>query len=1292
MALKTPHINFSSTPQYLFFLLFLLLPGFLQAQSVEDCNNGLDDDGDGLIDCFDTDCTCTGQCDDFYYTTCNPDCYYLPPCGPVSLATKWVSNAETGTYSPLVAGDLDADGIPEVVTTRVEAADLFILDGATGLIKVQIINPNTVWPGGTAPAIADLDNDGFGEIVIVGDNQRLYCYDHTGALQFVSPGLVGYDYRYRYAVPNIADFNNDGLPEINLGNQVFNGQNGTLLASGGTFFSDGEHPARVAIGYSFASPVAADVLPDNFCFSCPGLEIVAGNQVLSVSFLTGLAFPIVTAPAGYSDGFTSVADFDGDGDLDAIVQGQKNGQNTVYVWDIQTNAILREYQLLNNWSEGASRVNVADLDGDGKLDVSFVSHPWVYALSNDFTPLWINPVNDPSSITCTSVFDFCGDGSSEIVYRSEEKLQILDGATGNVNWEDVCLSFTHIENPLVLDVDNDGKTEILIECGTNGSKFTGTVVAYEAVGTPNISTRPVWNQHGYFNTNINDDLSVPRYQQQHHLVGGGIQLNSFMNQYFNPTFPSPDAILTLLGSPVCDQDSFELTVEICNVGDNIFPVNTPISAYTGNPQTSAATWLGIVASSLEIGMGVCDTLTFRIPRIANDSVFLVLNDDHSTLPPFNLGSDFPVNGIGECGFENNIASFYFDYQPEILFIGQDTAICDQSVLLLNAGGQDLIAWVWADGSTDSTFTANGPGTYAVSSTDICLNTQTDTLMVSLYTATVIDIGPDLSVCPGDSATILVPGFEVYNWDASGILLSCTTCASVTLAPTGPTWVTLEATYDYGCSAKDSLLVTLYETFDYEVDTIICYGSSVVWNGQTIAPDSSRLFQLQTIHGCDSTVLVRVLGTGVGTYNITVDTAVCLGKTLSYLNLEIAPEEEESFLLSASTGCDSTVLVRVAPLDTFYLFETRVICFGETSDVFGTPQNTSGEYIGRFTASNGCDSTQSVYLLVYPQMQLEVDGTLACFGESNASLNASVANGMEPLSYQWDFTSDPSPQLNNLPAGNYALTVTDGNDCTETASITINSHPQTFFSVGIDSVRCFGESSGAIHIQTNDPSLLFNLDGGVFAQNYDYQNLAAGVYEVISQDIYDCQDTLALTVLEPPELSVNLPADTTIQLGLSLPLLIDLGGLTPVEWNWSDTAYLSCLTCPDPIVQTPLETTRYTLTIVDENGCAATDEMILMVEQIIGVFIPNAIGGSGENANLVLGFNPAVRKVNLFRVYDRWGEMLHETRNTLPGDAALTWDGRYRGKLVNPGVYLWQIELELVDGSVIKKIGDLTVLR
>ncbi|MFM8373974.1 MAG: FG-GAP repeat domain-containing protein, partial [Bacteroidota bacterium] len=343
---------------------------------------------------------------------------------------------------------------------------------------------------------------GFGEVVIVGFDRILYCYEHDGTLKYTSAIQVGYHPRYRYSVPNIADFDHDGWGEVNIGNQVFNGQTGALIAQGGPAVSAGEHPARVITGLSFASPVAIDALPDSFCPDCDGLEIVAGNQVLSVNLVTGAVTPVVTANAPFTDGFTSVADIDGDGDLDAVVQGRKstNNFNTVYCWEIETPAILRQFQLFNNWQEGASRVNIADLNGDGRLEISFVSFPRLYALRNNFTVMWTRNVNDASSITCSSIFDFCGDGSADVVYRDQDFLRIINGATGTVSWQDNCHSATHIEAPLILDVDADGQTEVVIQCGKNANNLSeGTVVAYEAVGTPGISSRSVWNQHAYFN-------------------------------------------------------------------------------------------------------------------------------------------------------------------------------------------------------------------------------------------------------------------------------------------------------------------------------------------------------------------------------------------------------------------------------------------------------------------------------------------------------------------------------------------------------------------------------------------------------------------------------------------------------------------------------------------------------------------------------------------------------------------------------------------------------------------------
>ncbi len=1288
MQLKLYSRQLTASP---LFLLFFLFPVFLFSQtSPEICDNGLDDDGDGLIDCYDQDCTCTGQCDNFYYTTCNADCFYVPPCDQINLGIQWTAQAETGTYSPLVAGDMDKDGIPDIVTYWVEKPDIYIIDGATGATKVHIVGP-TDYPGGTAPAIADLDHDGFGELVLVGNDRILRCWNHDGSLAFASAVQVGYNGGYRFCVPNIADFDHDGWAEINIGNQVFNGQTGALLAQASNSVSAGQHPARVATGFSFCSPVAMDVLPDSFCPDCAGLEIVAGNQVLSVNLVTGAVTPIVTAAGPFTDGFTSVVDFDRDGDLDAIVQGRRGGQNYVYCWDIQTPAILRQFKLPNNWVEGASRVNVADLNGDGQLEISFVAYPTLFALKNDFTVLWSITTNDASSVTCSSVFDFCGDGSSDVIYRGQSFLQVLEGATGQVKWQDDCVSATHIENPLVLDVDADGQTEIVIECGSNGSSVFGSVVCYEALGLPGISSRKVWNQHAFFNTNINDDLSVPRYQQNPSIVGDSLRMNAFMNQFFNPTFPTPDGALSVQ-SVLCEGDSLLLTVQLCNLGDNVLPAQTPLSAYVGNPQTTAALWVGSRPLGFAVPKDSCRTFNLRLPRLANDSIFIVLNDDHSQPAPFNLAVDFPVTTIGECIFTNNITSFYYAYNPYQIDLGVDTAICANTTVSLNADGNDLVSWQWSGVSTTNpTVIAPGVGTYAVTVTDVCGITQTDQIVISADSSTVVNIGADRAICKGEKVSLSESGFDTYSWTPVASV-SCATCPTTQAAPAVSGLVVLQASFANGCTNRDSVYITVYDTFNYQVDTTICYGRSVTWNNVVIEPDSSHTFSLQTVHGCDSTFQVRVKGSSIGTFQIKVDTAVCLGKSLNYNNIALQIGEEKTFNLAASSGCDSTVVVEVFPKDTFSTAELRTICAGDTSTVFGQNQTASGIFRSTFTAKNGCDSTHTVDLTVLAPLLVAIDATPTCFNEATGTLVATATGQSMPFNYQWNISGATEPSLDNLPAADYDLTVTDANDCTQTASATVTAYPPIVFAADPDSVRCFGDKTGSITITSADTTVLFSLNGGNFSQSLLYTDLPAANYVLYAQDIYGCVDTLSVPVQQPPQLLVYLPADTTVILGTSVPLESQTFGYAPVLYTWADTSYLSCGNCPAPVAL-PLTNITYLLTVTDKNGCTASDAINLLVQRIISVYVPNAITPEhDQNNRLELGFGPAIRIIRFFRVFDRWGSLVHQATDALPNDSASAWDGTSRGKAVQPGVYIWQLEVELVDGTTERYQGDVTVLR
>src|SRR5690606_4223054 len=163
---------------------------------------------------------------------------------------------------------------------------------------------------------------------------------------------------------------------------------------------------------------------------------------------------------------TSIADYNQDGFLDVIASGSdRNGSpgnpknTTVFFWDVEHDTVAKFIEKIsgdftidacptatgayyaNGWRSGTGRVNIADLDGDGKLNASYVSGKFLYALDHNFNLLWKITVNEETSgYTGCTLFDFNGDGKFEIVYRDERYLYIIDGTNGSIFSQQACIS------------------------------------------------------------------------------------------------------------------------------------------------------------------------------------------------------------------------------------------------------------------------------------------------------------------------------------------------------------------------------------------------------------------------------------------------------------------------------------------------------------------------------------------------------------------------------------------------------------------------------------------------------------------------------------------------------------------------------------------------------------------------------------------------------------------------------------------------------------------------------------
>ena len=70
--------------------------------------------------------------------------------------------------------------------------------------------------------------------------------------------------------------------------------------------------------------------------------------------------------------------------------------------------------------------------------------------------------------------------------------------------------------------------------------------------------------------------------------------------------------------------------------------------------------------------------------------------------------------------------------------------------------------------------------------------------------------------------------------------------------------------------------------------------------------------------------------------------------------------------------------------------------------------------------------------------------------------------------------------------------------------------------------------------------------------------------------------------------------------------------------------------------------------------------------------------------------PEVTNIQMLRIFSRWGELVFERESFLPNDPLLGWDGRFRGRTLPSGVYIWIAKINFVDGESFEYSGDVII--
>lgn len=358
---------------------------------------------------------------------------------------------------------------------------------------------------------------------------------------------------------------------------------------------------------------------------------------------------------------------------------------------------------------------------------------------------------------------------------------------------------------------------------------------------------------------------------------------------------------------------------------------------------------------------------------------------------------------------------------------------------------------------------------------------------------------------------------------------------------------------------------------------------------------------------------------------------------------------------------------------------------------------SGNYTAMVQDANLCKGNYQFSISDHPAMTMVLtEGDASCFGLSDGSAFANVGGGVGHYAYRWSNQINSDENL-DIPAGIYVITATDGNGCEKIDSIEVNEPAEiNIYTTGTQDVVCFGDETGVVGVyaQGGSEPYLFSFDGGAFQQDTVFLNVMGGGHRIAVQDSKGCINQDSAFVPQPEELIVHAFGDTTVLLGFKINLssfVLPQG--RPVSYQWYPGDEFSFDTIPNPILQ-PKNTAYYYVQVVDSNDCKAIDSVLVQVRLDKPVYAPNAFSPNGDGINdfFTLFGGPAAVNIQEFRVYDRWGDMVFSSGDLSLGQESVGWDGTYRGKKLETGIFIWEALVDFWDGKPVLLSGEVALIR
>lgn len=469
-------------------------------------------------------------------------------------------------------------------------------------------------------------------------------------------------------------------------------------------------------------------------------------------------------------------------------------------------------------------------------------------------------------------------------------------------------------------------------------------------------------------------------------------------------------------------------------------------------------------------------------------------------------------------------------------------------------------------------------TYTVKVTSATGCMDTDTVVVTVWELPEPDLGPDDSICVGESIQLNAGPGVTYEW-APTDGLSCSDCPNPFASPTMDITYSVTVTNDKGCKGDDKINISVF-SFDggtVSADTIICPGSStqlVASGGVTYSwtPGAGL-----SCTDCPDPIAFPAVPT---TYYVEIaDTMGCVDLDSIFVDLYdltlLTAGDDRSICIGNSTQLQASGGVS-------YVWDTDpTLSCTDCSDPIASPTVTT-TYSVTITDDKGCVKIDEVEVEVLPLPNADAgNDEQICLGES-VQLMASGGT-----SYAWSpatglsCTDCADPIANPFSTTDYTVTVTDANGCENTDVVNVVVLDLPVADAGPDVTICEGHSaqlsaSGGVSYSWSPATGLTCTD----CQNPIATPAASTVYTVTVTDANGCVATDIVSVEVVPSFTLEVVKnEATCNLNNGVANIMVIGATGPFTYSWSPN--VSASNFADDLDAGP-----YSVTVTDENtGCS-----------------------------------------------------------------------------------------------------------